>query len=137
MVLRILIDHNMSALKDALDGLQQEEPIPRAAYLLLPTIGDSKKPPIIDWDCVRSCTFSSGVVMGNGIQHRCSSKGVRLVQTKDVAVCHCMLTNSLVFTPHNGRVYCTTCILKDLDGNSLMNINGGETCTYKEHYQRR
>ncbi|RWR74360.1 endoribonuclease Dicer 2 isoform X1 [Cinnamomum micranthum f. kanehirae] len=143
MVLRLLIDHNMSALKDALDGLQQEETISRTAYLLLPSIGCNKNSPIIDWDCVRSCLFSSGVVcsgsmvMGTGTQHYCSSEDIRMMQTKNAAACCCMLTNSLVFTPHNGRVYCITCILEDLDGNSTMKIKGEENCTYKEYYQRR
>ncbi|XXG49554.1 hypothetical protein AAC387_Pa02g3712 [Persea americana] len=147
MVLRLLIDKsikkNMNALKDALDGLQQDETISRTAYLLLPSTGCNENSPIIDWDCVRSCLFSSGVVssgdmvMGNGVQHCCSSESVHLVHTKNVAVCRCMLTNSLVFTPHNYMFYCITSILEDLNGNSPMTVRRGKARTYKEHYRRR
>ncbi|KAF8378092.1 hypothetical protein HHK36_029428 [Tetracentron sinense] len=125
-VLRVLIDHNLTKLKDVVDRLHQGETLPVINYLLLPTTGCNQKSSVVDWDCVRSALFSSAVGnVGGGHMPYCSAKGcVRWMQTKDGVVCSCMLVNSLVFTPHNGHIYCISGILDDLNGNSLLKLKG-------------
>ncbi|XP_077209764.1 endoribonuclease Dicer homolog 2-like isoform X2 [Tasmannia lanceolata] len=138
-ILRLLMDHNLSKLKDALDDHLQEESLARISYLLLPSISSK-----IDWVCVSSALFCSNVggssfkAGGYGIRCcSCPKENVHLMQTRDSSLCSCMLRNSLVFTPHNGRVYCIIGILDDLNGNSIMKSKRGEVLTYNEYFQCR
>ncbi|XP_058102614.1 endoribonuclease Dicer homolog 2 [Magnolia sinica] len=142
-ILRILIDRNLSRLKDALEGVQHET-VSRIAYLLLPSVFSNQNSVKIDWECVRSILFSSvlvrsaGTVGGNAVHHRCLPSDIcRRIQTKDAVVYSCILRNALVFTPHNGHIYCITGILDDLDGNSILKLRGGEALTYKAYYESK
>ncbi|KAL5998516.1 hypothetical protein ACLOJK_009459 [Asimina triloba] len=120
-VLRILIDHNLSKLKNALYGLHPEDKVSRVAYLLLPSVKNQKSL-IIDWESVkesvRSLSFPtvlapSPAVVGrrNGFQgFHLPNELCRSVQTNDAAVCSCILKSALVFTPHNVNAECFRCI---------------------------
>ena len=133
-VLRVLIDRNLNKLKEVLDGycLDDNHEID---YLLLPATGKHHRPLIIDWECVVSTEFSCGKACECHVQ--CGSKGyARRIQTKDGPVCTCMLPNSLVYTPHNGHVYCITGIL-GLNGNALLKLRDGRNITYKKYYEER
>ncbi|KAM4070956.1 hypothetical protein ACB094_11G024800 [Castanea mollissima] len=133
-VLRVLIDRNLNKLKEVLDGycLDDNHEID---YLLLPATGKHHRSLIIDWECVVSTEFSCGKACECHVQ--CGSKGyARRIQTKDGPVCTCMLLNSLVYTPHNGYVYCITGIL-GLNGNSPLRLRDGRIVTYKKHYEER
>ncbi|KAF3970735.1 hypothetical protein CMV_005595 [Castanea mollissima] len=133
-VLRVLIDRNLNKLKEVLDGycLDDNHEID---YLLLPATGKHHRSLIIDWECVVSTEFSCGKACECHVQ--CGSKGyARRIQTKDGPVCTCMLLNSLVYTPHNGYVYCITGIL-GLNGNAPLRLRDGRIVTYKKHYEER
>ncbi|KAM3691337.1 hypothetical protein ACB098_08G007900 [Castanea mollissima] len=133
-VLRVLIDRNLNKLKEVLDGycLDDNHEID---YLLLPATGKHHRPLIIDWECVVSTAFSCGKACERHVQ--CGSKGyARRIQTKDGPVCTCMLRNSLVYTPHNGHVYCITGIL-GLNGNAPLMLRDGRIITYKKYYEER
>uniref|UniRef100_A0A2N9FEH6 Uncharacterized protein n=1 Tax=Fagus sylvatica TaxID=28930 RepID=A0A2N9FEH6_FAGSY len=99
--------------------------------VLIDRLGEHHRPSIIDWDSVVSVIFSceNHVV-------ECSKGYAHSVQTKDGPVCTCMLRNSLVYTPHNGNVYCITGIL-GLNGNALLTLRDGRTITYKQYYEER
>ncbi|KAG5600285.1 hypothetical protein H5410_031655 [Solanum commersonii] len=122
-VFRILLDRDLSKLLDALAAVQS--PIGSAVfdYLLLPSLGTT---PEINWKCVNSLLFPSQV-LGDKHMDCCSTQGrKRSVSTKTGVVCSCMLENSLVFTPHNGHIYCITGFLDNLDCNSLLEMRTGE-----------
>lgn len=97
---------------------------PNVDYLLLPSTGVE----LISWDTVLSVLVSSRVC--------CVHRGYD-VETKNGLVCICRLMNSLVYTPHNGHVYCITGVLSELDGNSLLKIRKNEMMPYKEYYKVR
>ncbi|KAG6700476.1 hypothetical protein I3842_08G113900 [Carya illinoinensis] len=132
-LLRVLIHHDFKSLNERMDGdiLGAE-----TDYLLLPATGKHQRPEIIDWHCVNSVLFSC---KKNGESHwNCSlPEGcARIVQTKDGPVCTCLLQNSLVYTRHSDRVYCTMGILA-LNANSRMQHRCGKINTYKEYYEER
>ena len=103
-------------------------------YLLLPSVGKSSE---INWKCVNSLLFPSQV-LGDKHMDWCSTQDrKRSVNTKTGVVCSCLLENSLVFTPHNGNIYCITGFLDNLDCNSLLNVRTGESITYREYYKKR
>ncbi|KAK6775177.1 hypothetical protein RDI58_026178 [Solanum bulbocastanum] len=133
-VFRILLDRDLSILQDALAAVQS--PIGSAVpdYLLLPTLGST---PEINWKCVNSLLFPSQV-LGDKHMDWCSTQDhKRSVNTKTGMVCSCMLENSLVFTPHNGHIYCITGFLDHLDCYSLLRMRTGESITYTEYYKKR
>lgn len=45
--------------------------------------------------------------------------------------------NSLVYTPHNGHIYCITGSLKHLNSNSSLSLRDGSVTTYKQYYKKR
>ena len=103
-------------------------------YLLLPSLGST---PEINWKCVNSLLFPSQA-LGDKHMDWCSTQDrKRSVNTKNGLVCSCMLENSLVFTPHNGYIYCVTGFLDKLDCNSLLGMRTGESITYIEYYKKR
>ncbi|KAI3880460.1 hypothetical protein MKX03_031011 [Papaver bracteatum] len=140
-LLRILLDHDLEKLKDV-PAKKGTNPV--IHYLLLPSVDyGQKESPSIDWDCVRSSFFQSPLVPWSGnVQgdisqlHSCSVSGcVCCLHTKDGVVSRSILENSLVYTPHNGKIYGITCILDDMDGNSVMDKRQVETLTYKKHFK--
>ncbi|KAG7967645.1 hypothetical protein I3843_08G109100 [Carya illinoinensis] len=133
-LLRVLIDHDLESLNEHMDGdiLGLE-----TKYLLLPSTAKPQRPVIIDWPCVNSVLFSC---KKNGESHlNCSlpEGRARIVQTKDGPVCTCLLQNSLVYTPHTDKMYCTTGIL-ELNANSRMqHQRRGKISTYKKYYEEQ
>ncbi|KAF6176416.1 hypothetical protein GIB67_018244 [Kingdonia uniflora] len=136
-VLRLLIDPDLNKLKDAIKGLLEpnDNSLPRVNYLLLPSVGCNKRRPShSDWDIRSHSLFPSASSLSHG--KYCSTK--RNLQAKNGLVCSCMLKSSLVFTPHNGYIYCITGILYELDGKSLIKSKGEDIpTTYKKYYHSR
>jgi endoribonuclease Dicer len=130
-LLRVLIDHNLNNSKELLDGDYSGDDI-EIDYLLLPATGKDRRPLVIDWGCISSvlfsCEYHLNCPLPEGYSH--------IVQTKDGSVCICMLWNSLVYTPHNGQVYCITGF-SGLNGNSLLKLRDGRSVTYKKYYEER
>ncbi|KAL3520480.1 hypothetical protein ACH5RR_018629 [Cinchona calisaya] len=135
-IFRALLDHNLNKLQEALGGLHQKSECPVFDYLLLPSKVSCGNP-LIDWKCVSSVLFTRENIPDKHMAC-CSTRGHRLyLHTKNGLVCCCMLENCLVFTPHNGYLYCITGILHDLNSNSLLELRNGEFITYKSYYQNR
>ncbi|KAL3355452.1 hypothetical protein AABB24_019498 [Solanum stoloniferum] len=133
-IFRILLDRDLSILKDALAAVQSPIGSAVSDYLLLPSLGST---PEINWKCVNSLLFPSQV-LGDKHMDWCSTQDrKRSVNTKTGVVCSCMLENSLVFTPHNGHIYCITGFLDNLDCYSLLGMRTGESITYTEYYKKR
>ncbi|KAL3323675.1 hypothetical protein AABB24_038037 [Solanum stoloniferum] len=133
-VFRILRDRDPSKLQDVLAAVQSPIGSAVSDYLLLPSVGT---PPEINWKCVNSLLFLSQV-LGDKHMDWCSTQGrKRNVNTITGMVCSCMLENSLVFTPHNGHIYCITGFLDNLDCYSLWGMRTGESITYTEYYKKR
>jgi len=133
-VFRILLDRDLSKLQEALAAGQSLIGFAVSDYLLLPSVGT---PPEIKWKCVNSLLFSSQVLGDKHIDWCSTQDRKRSVNTKTGVVCSCMLENSLVFTPHNGHIYCITGFLDNLDCNSLLDMRTGEPITYIKYYKKR
>ncbi|KAJ4721647.1 Endoribonuclease Dicer-like [Melia azedarach] len=130
---RVLMDHNMDKLMEILDGFQLGNDL-EMDYLLLPS--NSSCGQLIDWKSVGSALFSCNNFLKS--HTNCSMEGnARVVQTKSVPLCTCMIRNSLVYTPHNGHIYCITGILEHLDAKSLLRMRDGNITTYKKYYEDR
>ncbi|KAK2990483.1 hypothetical protein RJ640_011650 [Escallonia rubra] len=133
-ILKVLLDHNWTKL-EVLGASILRTDLAVLDYLLLPTTISSQKPFCIDWRSVSSVLFSCENMFDD---HKyCSSPKPCEAHTKNGLVCRCMLENSLVYTPHNGHVYCITGIFDNLDGNSLLKQKHGEVISYKAYYERR
>uniref|UniRef100_A0A2P2JM52 Endoribonuclease Dicer homolog 2 n=1 Tax=Rhizophora mucronata TaxID=61149 RepID=A0A2P2JM52_RHIMU len=133
-LLNILLDHNVNELDKVLKGLQLGID-PEVDYFLLPAISCPYQLSI-DWTSVTSVLFSYENVRED--HKNCSLKdNACYIQTKNGLVCKCKLQNSLVYTPHNGKVYCVSGSFDDLDGNSLLRLRDGRHITYKEYYEAR
>ncbi|KAJ7978287.1 Endoribonuclease Dicer-like [Quillaja saponaria] len=124
---RVLLDHNLNKLTEVLDKFCLGDNL-EIDYLMLPATGIDQRPSIIDWVSVNICV--------DHINHTLLKDHARNVWTINGWTCTCKLLNSLVYTPHNGHVYCITGTL-ELNGNSLLNLRDGEVITYKKYYQKR
>ncbi|GMH07608.1 hypothetical protein Nepgr_009448 [Nepenthes gracilis] len=137
-VLSILLDHNIEKLIKVVDKLQKDEDFTHVDYLLLPGCGHGspENSSFIDWNCISSGLFQSSNVMDSHTD--CIHSGDScLVYTNNGFVCGCMLKNCLVYTPHNGYMYCITGFLNDLNGNSHLRLKDGEVVTYKDYYKNQ
>ncbi|XVE75158.1 hypothetical protein DITRI_Ditri12bG0072900 [Diplodiscus trichospermus] len=104
---------------------------PEIDYMLLPSnfLGQN---PVIDWSSVSSVSFSYEHVWKDHVN--CNAG---MIQTKSGLLCTCMIQNSLVITPHNGRAYIINGFLDNLNANSLLRLSDGSVMTYKEYYELR
>ncbi|XP_050384255.1 endoribonuclease Dicer homolog 2 [Argentina anserina] len=131
-IFRIIMDHNLDKLKEALGGLCSGGNL-GFDYLLLPGIRVHQRPSIIDWQCVISVLFPDEEYRKEHID--CSLP--RVLRTKNGVLCTCMIRNSLVWTPHNGSLYCITGLLDEMNGNSLLRLSDGTVLTYKQYYETK
>lgn len=132
-VLRVLLDHSITKLMKSIEVHKSKSDHLVFDYLLFPSMGMSKNQMIIDWKSVCSVSFPFEE------QHNCSvtNNNHQKLHTRNGLVCSCLMENSLVYTPHNGRVYCITKRLFGLNGNSSLQIKKGESITYKSYYKTR
>ncbi|KAI3783735.1 hypothetical protein L1987_42821 [Smallanthus sonchifolius] len=132
-VLRVLLDKGITNLKKSLEFYGKKSNLTVFDYLLFPSMGLTKSSLVIDWTTVNSVVFPYVK------QHNCSLTGKyhHQIHTINGVVCSCSMENSLVYTPHNGRVYCTTKKLIGLNGNSSLQLKEGEAITYKNYYKTR
>ncbi|KAL1825871.1 hypothetical protein ACET3Z_012649 [Daucus carota] len=133
---RILFSNNYKKLNETFDVFHQWKDSTVYDYLLLPTTG-SQHSLLIDWRCIGSVLYK-----GNKICHdraRCPfpKDEYNIVKTRNDLVCRCVLENSLVCTPHNGYVYYIVGTLYGMNGSSVLDLNDGESITYKEYYEKR
>nr|XP_027105516.1 endoribonuclease Dicer homolog 2-like [Coffea arabica] len=133
---RLLIDQNQNKLQEALSGSNENIEHAFLDYLLIPSTG-SRENPSIDWTCVRSVLYPQETISDKHMD--CCSNRVqgRYVHTKNGLICCCKLQNSLVVTPHNGIIYCTTDTLDDLNSNSLLMLRKGGSVTYKAYFAKQ
>lgn len=136
MVFRVLLDHNLKKLHEALGGAYQNSDCAVFDYLLLPSTG-SREHPVIDWKYVSSVLLPYENISQKHMDYCYTTNNRHYVHTKNGLVCCCVLENSLVLTPHNGYLYCITGILDDLKSNSLLELRNGEFVTYKAYYWNR
>ncbi|MBA0823434.1 hypothetical protein Goarm_020166, partial [Gossypium armourianum] len=127
---RVLMDHKAEKLRELLSDLTSGNNS-EIDYLLLPSnyMGQN---PVIDWLSISSILFSYEKVWKNHVN--CNAG---MIQTKSGLVCTCMIKNSLVSTPHNGRTYIIDGLLNNINANSLLTLSDGGVMTYKEYYEQR
>ncbi|MBA0706028.1 hypothetical protein Golax_018170 [Gossypium laxum] len=127
---RVLMDHKAEKLTELLSDLTSGNNS-KINYLLLPSnyMGPN---PVIDWLSIYSILFSYEKVWKNHVD--CNAG---MIQTKSGLVCTCMIKNSLVSTPHNGRTYIIDGLLNNINANSLLTLSDGRVMTYKEYYEQR
>lgn len=132
-VLRVLLDHSITKLKKSLEVIKLKDNLAVIDYILLPSTNLNKSPVDIDWVSVNSVSIPYVK------QYNCSltSNSHHQVRTINGLVCSCLVENALVYTPHNGRLYCTTRRLVGLNGNSSLQKREGEAITYKNYYKTR
>lgn len=134
------MDHKFDKLGEFLDRIHLSETFEKD-YLLLPATTLNRRPLVIDWDIVVSALFSSReFCQDHLLDHKiCKLPKAqsRHVHSKSGVVCTCMLKNSLVYTPHNGNVYCITGIMHDMNGNSELKLRSGEVITYKKYFEKK
>ncbi|KAG8390725.1 hypothetical protein BUALT_Bualt01G0113300 [Buddleja alternifolia] len=117
---RVLLHHNLNELQEDLHQNAEEKGFAAFDYLLLPSVWSNENV-LIDWKCILAVLYTNNA---SGHTDCFSSRGLRhYVQTKNGLVCHCMLENSLVCTPHNGFLYC---IAGTLDGFDDFGSNHNE-----------
>ncbi|XP_019181100.1 PREDICTED: endoribonuclease Dicer homolog 2-like isoform X2 [Ipomoea nil] len=136
-VLRVLFEHNLNTLDEALGRLNLVDGSAVIDYLLLPSSMDPSDVPKIDWNIISSVLFSY-----QKPEHRhsdsCSSRhGCRPMHTKNGLLFSCLLESSLVSTPHNGNLYCIVGIFDHLDGSSSLKMGRKGSITYKEYYKEK
>ncbi|KAL7582994.1 endoribonuclease Dicer homolog 2-like [Lactuca sativa] len=137
IVLRVLIDRNITKLQKPVDFLKIKNDDDVAYdYLLLPSAGPDKARMVVEWKAVQAAMFAYEREVN---ERMCCLKGNehQKVHTKNGLVCSCFMEKSLVCTPHNGRVYCTTGRLPGLNGNSPLEITEGGVVSYKSYYKKR
>nr|XP_043618423.1 endoribonuclease Dicer homolog 2-like [Erigeron canadensis] len=132
-VLRVLLDHSITKLMKAIQVLKLKNDMMGFDYLLLPSVGLNQTPCLFDWNSIRSVRFPFED------KHTCSLKSNyhHQVHTVNGLLCSCLVENALVYTPHNGRLYCTTKRLHGLYSNSPFQTKEGETITYKDYYKTK
>ncbi|KAI3807875.1 hypothetical protein L1987_23811 [Smallanthus sonchifolius] len=132
-ILRVLLGHSITKLKKSLEAIEMKKNLTVFDYILLPSPGLNKSLLVIDWISVHSVAFPCVK------QHNCSLMGNNhhQIYTLNGLVCSCLVENALVYTPHNGRMYCTTKRLIGLNSNSSLQIREGKGITYKEYYKAR
>ncbi|CAI0437057.1 unnamed protein product [Linum tenue] len=133
-VFNVLIHHSLDKLKGKIQALKHCDHLD---YFVLPATTSAQKASI-DWTCVRSVLFSYKQAWEDHKKYplQCNGAGV-VVTTKDGPACKCMLQNSLVYTPHNRKLYSTLGISDKLSGNSFLSMCDGASVTYKEYYKFR
>ncbi|XP_011623569.2 endoribonuclease Dicer homolog 2 isoform X1 [Amborella trichopoda] len=140
-IFKILITGNVSEMRESLERLNQGETCcTQIEYLLLPSIGSGFTSSQIDWDSVRSASALNPDRAKNYQKCHCSPKSnAHFVRLTNGTSCDCLLRNSLVLTPHNGKIYYISSILHDMDGNSPMKQDRkhGAPRTYKEYFKWR
>ncbi|KAL3833910.1 hypothetical protein ACJIZ3_008646 [Penstemon smallii] len=131
---RALIDHKLNKLNE---NLERNNGSLVFDYLLLPSLCINQNISI-DWKCIRSVLYTSNVSLD---EHKdcfpSRGYGDYHVHTKNGLMCCCMLENSLVCTTHNGVLYCINGTLDGFDGNTFLELNNGESITYKKYYKQR
>ncbi|CAI0436579.1 unnamed protein product [Linum tenue] len=133
-VCNVLIHHSLDKLKGKIQALKHCDHLD---YFVLPATASAQKASI-DWTCVRSVLFSYKQAWEDHKKYplQCNGAGV-IVTTKDGPACKCMLQNSLVYTPHNRKLYSTLGISDKLSGNSFLSMHDGASVTYKDYYKFR
>ncbi|XP_010485668.1 PREDICTED: endoribonuclease Dicer homolog 2-like isoform X2 [Camelina sativa] len=131
---RVLLDQSVENLMEALDGLHLRDGV-ALDYLLVPSTY-SHETSLIDWAVIRSVNLTCHKALEKHLN--CSTNGAsRLLHTKDGLFCTCVVQNALVYTPHNGYVYCTNGILNNLNAKSLLTKRETGDKTYIEYYEKR
>lgn len=130
----VLGDEKFNNTKETSNTIHSRDII-NCNYLLLPS-SFLQQSCSVDWSCINSVHFPSSKV-----DHRrpnCSAQCQKShVHTVNGLVCKSELENCLVYTPHNGIIYCITQSLDGLDGNSPMTFRGGDVITCKSYYKNR
>ncbi|ESQ49771.1 hypothetical protein EUTSA_v10019898mg [Eutrema salsugineum] len=131
---RVLLDHSVENLMEALDGLHLRDGV-ALDYLLVPATPENETS-LINWDMIRSVNLTRHKACERHAD--CSAKGAsRILHTKDGLFCTCVVENALVYTPHNGHVYCTKGVLNNLNANSVLRTRYSGDQTYVEFYEKR
>ncbi|KAK8970138.1 hypothetical protein KSP40_PGU011621 [Platanthera guangdongensis] len=130
-ILSLLIHHNYDKFLEALH-LCMDDASEEVVYLLIPSVNG-----VVDWAFVDSPT----IYLENRMlypEHTCSPKLVpQLIQINNGCICRCRLHHSVVYTPHNGQIYCIIGILDEMGIDSSFRLRSGEISTYRKYFFTR
>ncbi|KAH9328954.1 hypothetical protein KI387_001062, partial [Taxus chinensis] len=137
-VFGLLLGHNLDTVKGGILKTVKANMM----YLLLPLVNISSKElaSSIDWTCIRNASFSESqshetscirdIKLANMFQTSCGSLPVEMLQ------------NSIIVTPHTGRLYYVTDVLQALNANSRIKsekvrFRTDQMKTYVQHFKDR
>ncbi|KAK8970240.1 hypothetical protein KSP40_PGU017130 [Platanthera guangdongensis] len=110
-ILSLLIHHNYDKFLEALH-LCMDDASEEVVYLLIPSVNG-----VVDWAFVDSVP--------------------QLIQINNGCICRCRLHHSVVYTPHNGQIYCIIGILDEMGIDSSFRLRSGEISTYRKYFFTR
>lgn len=135
-IFRILLDRNLKQFHKEMDQFSKRNGSVVFDYLLLPAL-ESNKSVSIDWKSVDAVSYPNNILR-NEHTHCFSTRGHgHYKHTRDGLVCCCYLEQSLVYTPHNGFLYCITGPLDGINGSSYFELEDGGIVTYKGYYEQK
>jgi endoribonuclease Dicer len=115
-ILSLLIGTDHSEVRDAIKYFHELQVSVGVVYLLLPSVSGK-----IDWCGIKFSTSSVYDATEKDMGHCHSCKDADLLQTMDGPCCRCMLQNSVVYIPRDGKFYNITGFL-DLNENNPLHF---------------
>ncbi|PAN46303.1 hypothetical protein PAHAL_9G175800 [Panicum hallii] len=115
-ILSLLIGNDHSEVRDAIKYFHELQVSVGVVYLLLPSVSGK-----IDWCGIKFSTSSVYDATEKDMGHCHSCKDADLLQTMDGPCCRCMLQNSVVYIPRDGKFYNITGFL-DLNENNPLHF---------------
>ncbi|XP_062215256.1 endoribonuclease Dicer homolog 2a-like isoform X5 [Phragmites australis] len=126
-ILSLLITNDHSEVRDAIKYFHELQVSVGVVYLLLPLVSGK-----IDWCSIKFSTSRVYEATEKDMRHCHSCKHANVLQTEDGSFCRCMLQNSVVYTPHNGKFYYVTGF-RDLNANTPLYLKDGSVVSNKRY----
>ncbi|XP_062215252.1 endoribonuclease Dicer homolog 2a-like isoform X2 [Phragmites australis] len=130
-ILSLLITNDHSEVRDAIKYFHELQVSVGVVYLLLPLVSGK-----IDWCSIKFSTSRVYEATEKDMRHCHSCKHANVLQTEDGSFCRCMLQNSVVYTPHNGKFYYVTGF-RDLNANTPLYLKDGSVVSNKRYSKTR
>ncbi|KAL6902120.1 hypothetical protein ACP4OV_004996 [Aristida adscensionis] len=130
-ILSLLITNDHSEVSDAIKYFHELPVSMGIVYLLLPSVSGK-----VDWCRIKFSASPVYEATDKDTRHCHSCKDADFLQTKDGPFCRCMLQNSVVYTPHNRKLYNVTGFL-DINAKACLPLKDGHAVSYKSYFQNR
>ncbi|RCV41992.1 hypothetical protein SETIT_9G179100v2 [Setaria italica] len=127
-ILSLLIGNDHSEVRDAIKYFHELQVSVGVVYLLLPSVSGK-----IDWCGIKFSTSSVyDATTDKDMRHCHSCKDVDLLQMMDGPCCRCMLRNSVVYIPRDGKFYNVTGF-PDINVNDQLHLRDRSVASSKRY----